>query len=98
MPGERNNTIRQAIIACLREGPKSMRDISQAVSVMERDVPGHLESIEKTLKSQGERLHVEPFRCSSCGYVFKNRKKFTRPGKCPECRHSHIENALFHVE
>lgn len=95
---DRKQTIRRDIIASLQEGPKTVRDISQALGIMEKEVPGHLESIEKTLKSHGGRLHVQPFRCLSCGYVFKSRKKFSKPGKCPECRNSHIENAVFQVD
>lgn len=95
---DRSQSIRQAIIACLIEGPKTMRDMSKALGIMEKDIPGHLESIEKTLKNQNRHVICEPFRCMSCGYIFKDRKKYTRPGRCPKCRESHIENAVFHVE
>lgn len=95
---KRSVTIRQGIVDFLREGPKSMRDISKALSVREKDLADHLESIEKSLKSHGERLRMQPFYCNSCGFEFKNRKKYMKPGKCPECRNSHIGCALFHIE
>jgi predicted Zn-ribbon and HTH transcriptional regulator len=97
IPKDRKNTVRQDIAEALEKGPMTVRAISQAVGVMEKEVPAHLESIEKSLKNHGRCLKGSPFRCLSCGYEFKERKKFSKPGKCPECRNSHIENAVFWV-
>lgn len=95
---ERNHTIRQEIINLLSEGPSTVRDISQSVSIMEKEVFEHLISVEKSLKRQNKKLRIEPYRCLNCGFVFKKRKKFKKPGKCPECRNGRIESALFWVE
>ncbi|GAB6095403.1 transcriptional regulator [Desulfatiferula olefinivorans] len=98
MQKERDHTIRQAMIDALAEGPKTIRDLSQSLGIMEKDVTAHLPFIEKTLKHSSRRLHTEPFRCLNCGFVFKDRKKYTRPGRCPQCRRGRIDHALFRVE
>jgi transcriptional regulator len=98
MVKERNATVRQDMIRLLREGPRTIRDLSQELGVMEKDLPMHLASVEKTLKNSGDRLISEACRCMACGFEFKDRKKFSKPGKCPKCRHSHIERAVFHIE
>lgn len=95
---DRIHTVRQDMISLLSQGPKTVRDISQSVGLMEKDVVAHLTFVEKTLKHQGKRLCSEPYRCLSCGFVFKSRKKFSKPGKCPECRRGHIETAHFWIE
>lgn len=98
MNNERQHTVRQAMIDVLVEGPRSIRDLSQALGIMEKDVTAHLPFVEKTVKHLKKRLCSEPCRCLTCGFVFKDRKKFTRPSRCPECRKGRIENALFWIE
>ena len=47
-----------------------------------------LRRLDRTLRSQGKRLHAEPARCQGCGFVFKDReaRRFAPPGRCPGCR------------
>ena len=97
MNNERTQTIRQEIIGLLEQGPMTVRDISQAVSIMEKDVPNHLASIEKTVRRQKKRLEIAPHYCMDCGFQFKNRKTFKKPGKCPECRDGRIASAVYRI-
>jgi predicted Zn-ribbon and HTH transcriptional regulator len=97
MTAERQLTIRQEIITLLGQGPMTARDISQAVSIMEKDVPHHLASIKKTLKQQKKRLETEPHYCMDCGFEFTKRKTFKKPGKCPGCRDGRIASAVYRV-
>jgi predicted Zn-ribbon and HTH transcriptional regulator len=98
MSDERTQTIRQEIISHLERGPMTVRDLSQTVGVMEKDVFHHLEFIEKTIRSRRKRIRMAPYHCLDCGFEFKNRKKFKRPGKCPECRDGRIAPAVFWIE
>ena len=47
MCNERKQTIRQEIISYLEKGHLTVRDISQSVGIMEKDVYHHLAFIEK---------------------------------------------------
>ena len=88
----RIQTVRQETIGFLKSGPVTIRDISQAVGIMEKDVFHHLEFIDKTVRFQKNKLRMTPYHCLQCGFEFKHRKKFKKPGKCPSCRgvHSHL--------
>ncbi|MBU0991912.1 MAG: transcriptional regulator [Proteobacteria bacterium] len=97
MENESNQTVRQQIVALLEESECSVRDISKAISVREKEIFGHLEHIHLSMKSRKEKLHVSPYHCQLCGFVFENRKKFTRPGRCPKCKKGRIEAATYHI-
>lgn len=56
-------TIRQEIINHLERGPMTVRDISQFVGIMEKDVVHHLEFIDKTVRTQKKRIQMEPYCC-----------------------------------
>lgn len=97
MRKDRKQTIRQEIMVCLKNNRMTVRDISQAVGIMEKDVCHHLEFIERTLRHQGKRIYSDPCYCLSCGFEFNKRKRFKKPGKCPGCKGSRIVPALFWI-
>ena len=90
-------TLRQQIMTLLCDAEMSARDISGTVGIREKEVAGHLAHIARTITVQGKTLVVRPFQCLSCGYVFKDRKRYTRPGRCPECKGSHLESPTFRI-
>ncbi len=93
-----HDTVRQALIFALAEGPRTARELSALVGIPEREVAGHLEHIQKTLAQSGRHLVIQPAECKKCGFVFKKREKFVRPGKCPVCRGESIREPLFSIE
>jgi len=95
---ERIRTVREAIREELLRGVATAREISERVSIPEKDVAGHLEHLEKSLRAQGERLVVQAASCISCGYSFVRRTRLTRPGSCPECRATRIDPPAFRIE
>lgn len=98
MSKKRTQTIRQEIRNCLESAPMTVRDISQSVGIMERDVFHHLEFIEKTVRAQKKKILIKPYYCQDCGFEFKNRKNFKKPGKCPVCRDGRVAPAVFWIE
>ena len=90
-------TLRQEMIALLESGLMSARDLSRSLGIQEKDVYSHLTHIERTVSAQGKTLAIMPSRCFKCGYTFKNRRRFTRPGRCPRCRSRHIDAPLFRI-
>ncbi len=96
-PPDNKQTIRQQIIDLLRSDALTRRDLSQAVSISEKEVADHLGHIEKSVHSLGGKLVASPYQCLSCGFVFAKRNRYTKPGRCPECRNSHIQTARYHI-
>lgn len=90
-------TIRQQIIELLSERDMSAREVSQTVRIREREVYEHLPHIARSLAAQRKKLIILPFQCLACGYVFEERKRFTRPGRCPRCKKAHLERPMYRI-
>jgi len=90
-------TIRQQLIEILSEGEITAIGLSQDVGIGEKEVYEHLPHIALSVASQGKNLDIKPSQCLKCGYVFEGRTRFTRPGRCPQCRETHIQRPTFRV-
>jgi len=90
-------TIRQTLIDLLSGEPLCARELSRVLGIREKEVCDHLVHIERTAGARGKKLTTLPFACLDCGFVFRDRKHFTRPGKCPRCRGTHIETPRFQL-
>ena len=90
--------MREAIRSELLRGPATARELSERVSIREKDVAEHLEHLEKSLRARGEKLVVDPASCIACGYAFARRARLSRPGSCPECGSTRIDPPAFRIE
>jgi transcriptional regulator len=98
VPPARGATVRGALEAELCAAPEeglTAKELSARVGISEKDVAGHLEHLEKSLRAGGARLVVIPSECLACGFVFRERKRLTRPGSCPQCRSTRIDPPSF---
>ena len=91
-------TLRQKIISILCEEEMNAREISGEVGISEKEVSEHLSHIARSVASQSKTVIINPAICLGCGYVFENRKRFTRPGRCPQCKKSHIRSPRFRID
>jgi transcriptional regulator len=92
IPEERNETIRQELLRLLdgRELPVGV--LSKEVRKSEKEIYEYLEQIGRTAA-----LNITPAECRNCGYVFAKRHRPKKPGKCPICKGTHIEQPLFSI-
>lgn len=97
-PPEQAWTPRELLLQALAAGPLSARQMSQRIGISEREVTGHLEHLQKSLKNRGQRLVLTPPRCLDCSFVFQKRERLTRPGRCPACRSTHLSEPLFSLD
>jgi len=97
-PFDDRQTVRQQIIDLLSSDELTLRDLSQAVSIPEKEVVDHLGHIKRSVRTQGKKLVEIPYQCLSCGFVFDKRDRFSKPGRCPSCRNSHIQTARYHIK
>ncbi len=95
--GETLQTVRQQIIELLTDGEMDVRQLSREVGIKEKEVYEHLTHISRSLAARRRKINIRPSECLKCGYVFEDRKRFTRPGRCPRCRESHIINPSFKI-
>lgn len=92
---ERHATVRSALREVLREGPLTARELSARVGIGEKEVPGHLDHLARSLRHSSERFRVEPAQCLVCAFVFKERTRLTKPSKCPMCRSQRVDPPRF---
>jgi transcriptional regulator len=97
-PAERDQTPRGRIASVLREELVTARELSQRVGVPEKDVTAHLEHLARSARRAGERMVVAPAGCLGCGFAFRDRERFSKPGRCPRCRGTHISPPRFALD
>ena len=90
-------TIRQQMIVLLSEQEMSARELSQAIRISEKEVYEHLPHIARSVAVQNKKLVTHAVQCLSCGYLFKDRKRFTRPSRCPRCKKSHLDEPRYRI-
>jgi predicted Zn-ribbon and HTH transcriptional regulator len=96
--GETLRTVRQKIVDLLSNQEMDARGLSREVGIREKEVYDHLAHIARSLVAKGSKLEIHPAQCLSCGYVFKDRQRFTRPGRCPHCKNSPLQSPSFCVK
>jgi predicted Zn-ribbon and HTH transcriptional regulator len=96
-PPERTRTDRTALRDAFAAAgaPLTVRELSQLAGLAERAVHQHLEHLIKSVKAEGGKIVVHPAECMGCGFVFEDRTRVSRPGRCPECRGSRIAPASY---
>jgi predicted Zn-ribbon and HTH transcriptional regulator len=97
IPAEKQETVRQQIIAELEGNILSAKELSPLVSASEKEVYAHLEHIQRTMSKKELRLSITPAQCRKCGFEFKKREKLKKPGKCPLCHSESIQAPLFSI-
>ena len=90
-------TVRQQIISLLSQKEMDARALSREVRIREKEVYDHLVHIARSLAAKNKRLTVRPSRCLLCDYVFEDRKRLTRPGRCPRCKSTRLQNPVFSI-
>ncbi len=92
-----HDTVRRGIISALEKMPCSSKELSSKAGIPEKQVYGHLEHIRKTAAATRRRLIVTPAECKKCGFVFRKRERFKKPGRCPVCRGESIREPLYSI-
>ncbi len=90
-------TIRQQMIDLLGRETLGAKDLSQMLGIREKEVYPHLGHIARSVAARKAKLDVVPPRCLSCGFTFDSRKRYTRPGRCPQCRGQRIEEPRYRI-
>jgi predicted Zn-ribbon and HTH transcriptional regulator len=96
-PAHRRATLRQALAEALRREQLSAHELSGLVGLPEKEVAGHLAHLAKSLPAHGERLTVTPPACLACGFAFAERRRLTRPSRCPQCHATHLAEPRFGI-
>jgi transcriptional regulator len=74
------------------------RELSQQLGIKEKEVYEHLTHVERSAEAAGGRFSVTPSECLLCGYVFEDRRRLTRPSRCPTCKRSRLQRPSFRID
>jgi predicted Zn-ribbon and HTH transcriptional regulator len=95
---ENNRTVRRRLAELLSLGDWDVRALSQEMRLREKEIVEHLPHVAKTVKAAGRRFVIVPAECLGCGFLFENRVKYAKPGRCPKCKRDRIQSPMFRVE
>ena len=79
-------------------GAKSALELSRILRVAEKEIYTHLEHVRRSAAARGDRFVMHPPRCLQCGFAFEERRRVTRPGRCPKCKGTHLERPTYEIE
>jgi predicted Zn-ribbon and HTH transcriptional regulator len=92
-------TPRQRIVELLTGSRRSSYQLAQLLGIPERQVEDHLAHVVKTIaRDRHKRFVLEPSACQDCGFVFRERRRLTRPGRCPCCRSEGITAPRYGID
>ena len=92
-----DQTPRRRMLDLLSQGVFTARDISQALCISIKEVHSHLTHIARSAAGQKKKLVTIPSSCQACGYLFRDRTRFTKPSRCPRCRGERIDEPRFSI-
>ncbi len=88
-------TLRQQLTELLSAQEMSISGLARMLEVKFSEIESALQHVEKSIKPK--KIKITPARCKECGFVFRERKKFTPPSRCPECKSEWIAEATFSI-
>ena len=97
LPPER--TPRQRIMELLIGARLTSHQLAQMLEIAERQVEEHLvHAVKSIARDKTRRFILEPSRCRDCDFVFRDRRRLTRPSRCPHCRSEGITAPRYGIE
>jgi transcriptional regulator len=94
-----SQTVRQRLVGLLTGARLSSYHLAQLLGIPERQVEDHLGHVMKTIaRDRDRRFVLEPSCCQDCGFVFRDRRKLTRPSRCPRCRSESISAPRYGID
>jgi len=97
LPPER--TPRQRIIELLTGTRLTTHQLAQMLGIPERQVENHLmHAVKSIARDKTQRFILEPSRCQDCDFVFRDRRRLTRPSRCPHCRSEGITAPRYGID
>jgi transcriptional regulator len=82
-------TRRQEIRALLAERAWTLDELAARYLLPKRVIVNDLEHIARSVAPR-QRIEIQAPVCEACGFRFKDRKRFSDPSRCPQCKNEHL--------
>jgi predicted Zn-ribbon and HTH transcriptional regulator len=93
-----HGTVRQRMHTLLVKREQDIRSLSQQLGISEKEVMEHLPHLVHSARRHDQRFVIVPSTCRSCGFTFKNRKRLTKPGRCPRCKATYLTSPVYRIK
>ncbi|HEY0548890.1 MAG TPA: transcriptional regulator [Verrucomicrobiae bacterium] len=87
---------RRDLVPLLLDKKMTLSEIARTVREKPKDVIEALTHLAKSSRHGDYELVMDPAECRKCGFEF-GTDKFSKPGKCPQCRSTWIFEPLIGV-
>jgi transcriptional regulator len=87
---------RRDLVPLLRGRPRTVSQIARELDIPRQEVAADLAHLLRTVRRSGVRVVVTPAQCRKCGFQFPE-EKLVKPGKCPQCRETWIQEAVIAI-
>jgi transcriptional regulator len=92
-------TARQRMVELLTGSRLSSYQLAQLLGIPERQVEDHLGHVVRSVaRDRHKRFVLEPSACQDCGFVFRERRRLTKPSRCPRCRSEGITAPRYGID
>ena len=96
-PGEgERRMFRKEIVEFLQQEPATASELAVRYECRPKEIEEELEHIRKSIRNENLVLEIVPARCRKCGFNFST-DKLAKPGKCPQCKGTWIEEPEFRI-
>jgi predicted Zn-ribbon and HTH transcriptional regulator len=88
-----DETVRQRIVQLLSGTERTFEELRREIGLPVRRLEEELQHVERSVRRNRRaprRLAVDPARCLDCGFVFRDRARFSTPSRCPRCKSERI--------
>jgi len=91
-------TRRKEMIELLNKEMYSVSHLARHFKCTISEIIEDLNHITQSMLSKNKRLRSKPPICNHCGFIFKERKRLSRPTKCPKCKSEYITEPYFFIK
>jgi len=81
----------------LQDHPATVHELALLLGLRQKDVEDDVRHLIKSLRNMPYHAVITPATCRKCGFVF-SRDKLHKPGKCPDCHSSWINEPEISIE
>lgn len=88
---------RKDLIGMLHSKPASLHELAQLLEIQPKELEDDLRHFIRSLRNMPYHAIITPATCRKCGFVF-HQDKLHKPGKCPRCHGTWINDPLISIE
>lgn len=89
-------TLRRHLHELLSHEPRSVSSLARELGLRRQDLEADLQHMLRSAAARGDAIEILVARCKACGFEF-GPDRLAKPGRCPKCRESRIQEAMIRI-